>query len=203
MTSLQAFGEIALPAPCDDYYLSTLTPADFPRLVDLFSNTDLSHILFAPPYPYTIEDGQWFHDHIAIKPLPDFPGTREAWVIRSKSENGLLIGICGAHPPQSEVQPSPPILHHPEDGENKVFTVGYFLAPEYRGKGIMPFAVREMMKIFPGVTFEAEAEEGNVNSQKVLQRCGFKKVDGWARALEWPESKGGGVRTMWKFVREA
>ncbi|EPS36459.1 hypothetical protein H072_10029 [Dactylellina haptotyla CBS 200.50] len=180
--------DIPLAPPFDDYYLSTLTAADFPRLVQLYNDTDLSTILYSAPYPYTIEDAHWFNENKAHTSYPDFPGTHEAWVVRSRSNNGLLVGICGTHP-------------HPENIA-KNFSLGYFLAPEFRQKGIMPVVVAEVLKHFPGAKFQAEAEVGNMGSQKVLDKCGFQKVDGWVTELEWPESKGGGVRKLVRFTKD-
>ncbi|EWC44373.1 hypothetical protein DRE_01199 [Drechslerella stenobrocha 248] len=177
-----------LPPPFDDLYLSSLAPGDFPRLVDLYNNTDLSSILLSPPYPYTLADAQWFHDNRAHSPVPGHSGTHEIWVVRSRSHAGLLVGICGTHPGPE----------HPPG----TITLGYFTAPEFRGRGIMPAVLNEVLQKFPGASFQAEAEAGNGSSQKVLQKAGFSRVEGSERLLEWPESKGGGFRNMWKYVKE-
>ncbi|KAK6535877.1 hypothetical protein TWF281_000127 [Arthrobotrys megalospora] len=186
ITKLEPIPHTALPYPFEDYFLSSLTSADFPRLVELY-NADLAYILLSPPYPYTLEDAKWFHDNRAHNRFPDYPGTQEAWVIRSESHGGILVGICGSHPvPEKE--------HH--------FRLGYFLAPEFRGKGIMPAVVAEVLKKFPGAIFDAEAEVGNMSSQKVLEKCGFQKVENGGFEETWPASKGGGVRQLLKFVRQ-
>ncbi|KAF3284125.1 hypothetical protein TWF970_011346 [Orbilia oligospora] len=165
---IEPIPETTLPSPFDDYFLSSLRPSDFPRLVELY-NSDLAFILFSPPYPYTLNDAQWFNDNRAHTRFPSYPGTQEAWVIRSKSHDGML---------------------------------GYFLAPEFRGKGIMSMVVAEVLKKFPGSTFDAEAEVANLGSQKVLEKCGFQHVEGGGFEETWPASKGGGVRQLLKFEKQ-
>ncbi|KAK6357681.1 hypothetical protein TWF718_001989 [Orbilia javanica] len=179
--------ETTLPSPFDEYFLSSLASSDFPRLVELY-NSDLAFILFSPPYPYTLSDAQWFNDNCAHNRFPSYPGTQEAWVIRSKSHSGILVGICGTHP-------------HPGKSEQH-FRLGYFLAPEFRGKGIMPAVVTEVLRKFPGALFEAEAEVGNLGSQKVLEKCGFQYVEDGDSEKSWPVSKGGGTRQFLKFVKQ-
>ncbi|KAF3916792.1 hypothetical protein ABW20_dc0108366 [Dactylellina cionopaga] len=182
-----AISDIILSPPFDNYFLSSLNSVDFARLVELYNNTDLSHILLSPPYPYTLEDAQWFNDNRAHNKFTEYPGTREVWVIRSKIDGDILVGMCATHP-------------HPNLLKNH-FRLGYFVAPEFRGKGIMPAVVNEVLERFTGAEFEAEAEISNLSSQKVLERSGFRKVKGPEHELEWPESKGGGVRKMEKFLR--
>ncbi|KAK6532065.1 hypothetical protein TWF694_003227 [Orbilia ellipsospora] len=181
-----ALADVPLPTPFDDYYLSTLSPADFPRLLDLYNNTDLAQILFSPPFPYTLEDANWFYENKTRLTYPGYPGAREFWAIRSKSNNSVLVGACGVHPT-------------PED---TVFRLGYYLAPEFRRKGIMPVVLNNVLKKFPGATVFAEAEVDNAGSQKVLKISGFQQVEGYVGELQWPESKGGGVRKLLKFVKE-
>ncbi|KAJ6260043.1 hypothetical protein Dda_5689 [Drechslerella dactyloides] len=181
--------DIPLEEPFDDYFLSSLTPSDFPRLVDLNNNTDLSRILFNPPYPYTLQDAQWFHDNRAHAPVPGFPDHHECWIIRCKSQDGILVGICS-----TRLAPGAPAGR---------LTVGYFVAPEFRGKGIVPVVVKEVCRQFPGATFDAEIEEGNTSSHKVMDKCGFTKLEGYVREQKWPDSKGGDVRKLWKFVKPA
>ncbi|EGX45399.1 hypothetical protein AOL_s00170g106 [Orbilia oligospora ATCC 24927] len=184
---LEPVPETTLPSPFDDYFLSSLRPSDFPRLVELY-NSDLAFILFSPPYPYTLNDAQWFNDNRAHTRFPSYPGTQEAWVIRSKSHDGMLVGICGTHPMPGRSE------HH--------FRLGYFLAPEFRGKGIMSMVVAEVLKKFPGSIFDAEAEVANLGSQKVLEKCGFQHVEGGGFEETWPASKGGGVRQLLKFKKQ-
>lgn len=184
---LEPIPETALPLPFDDYFLSSLKPSDFPRLVELY-NSDLAFILLSPPYPYTFDDAQWFNDNRAHTRFPSYPETQEAWVIRSKPHNGILVGICGTHPVPGQSG------HH--------FKLGYFLAPEFRGKGIMPTVVTEVLKKFPGAIFDAEAEVANLGSQKVLEKCGFQYIEGGNFEETWPVSKGGEVRQILKFVKQ-
>ncbi|KAK6508880.1 hypothetical protein TWF481_003647 [Arthrobotrys musiformis] len=187
MGDLEPIPETSLPSPFDDYFLSSLSPLDFPRMVELY-NSDLAFILLKPPYPYTLDDARWFHDNQAHNRFQNYPGTQEVWVIRSKSHSGTLVGICGTHP-------------NFEESDNR-FRLGYFLAPEFRGKGIMPAVVTEVLKRFPGTIFDAGAEVGNMASRKVLEKCGFQYIEDGEFEETWPASKGGGVRKLVRFVKE-
>ncbi|KAF3924500.1 hypothetical protein ABW21_db0200172 [Orbilia brochopaga] len=179
--------DVPLQAPFDDYYLSSLVPSDFPRLVDLNNDTDLRYITFSPPYPYTLQDAQWFHDNKAHSPVLGFPGTHECWIIRSKSHNGILVGICSTQV-RSGRQTDP-------------ITLGYFVAPEFRGRGLIPAVIKEVCKRFPGATFDAEIAIDNASSQRVMHKCEFTRLEGFEREQMWPKGKGGDMRKLWKFVR--
>ncbi|KAK6362665.1 hypothetical protein TWF730_000120 [Orbilia blumenaviensis] len=186
MCNIEPIPDTVLPPPYDDYYLSSLVPGDLPYLIDIYNNSDLAFILLGPPYPYTQEDAQSFYDSRAHTRFPNYPGAQEVWVIRSKLHDGALIGMCGSHPAQSETR----------------FSLGYFLVPEFRGKGIMPIVAAEVLKKFPGALFRAEAEAGNIGSQKVLEKCGFRKVEDGEYEVTWPASKGGGVRQIFTFAKK-
>lgn len=64
----------------------------------------------------------------------------------------------------------------PKDGATEI---GYSLNKKYKGKGYMTESVKGMLKLAAllGVNrVFAEADQGNVKSEKVLERCGFDPI---------------------------
>jgi len=64
----------------------------------------------------------------------------------------------------------------PKDGATEI---GYGLNKKYEGKGYMTESVKGMLKIAAllGVNrVFAETDQGNVKSEKVLERCGFDSI---------------------------
>jgi len=82
------------------------------------------------------------------------------------------------------------------------FELGYYLIGDWRGKGIMSVAVKQVLAQLPGAKIFAEAVRENAASQNVLRKLGFEKVESYEEERTWPESKGGGVHVSYKFVRE-
>jgi len=52
--------------------------------------------------------------------------------------------------------------------------IGYFLLPEYKGKGIGPNAVKKMMELNPRRTYFATIHNENIASIKLVKKLGFK-----------------------------
>ena len=52
--------------------------------------------------------------------------------------------------------------------------IGYFLAPEYRGKGIGSQAVKKMIELNPRKTYFATINNNNVQSINLVKKLGFK-----------------------------
>ena len=52
--------------------------------------------------------------------------------------------------------------------------IGYFLAPEYRGKGIGSQAVKKMMELNPRKTYFATINNNNIQSINLVKKLGFK-----------------------------
>ncbi len=106
------------------------------------------------PHPYTEADGRAFLTSIA----GDDP--TKVFAIEVDGRAAGSIGIF----PQSDI--------HRRNAE-----VGYFLAEEYWGRGIMPEAIAQIVE-YGFRTFDidrifARPFGSNIRSQKVLQRAGF------------------------------
>lgn len=107
---------------------------------------------------------------VAGLPAAPEPWTQYAIVERS---SGLTVGGVGFH-------------REPVDGSVEI---GYGLAPVARGRGIATEAVRALLDVaraHVGLTVIAETDDGNVASERVLERCGFT-----------PSRNAGGV-TIWQ-----
>jgi putative hydrolase of HD superfamily len=153
------------------------TPADVPALVRLADNWNVSRQLRdRVPFPYTEADArQWVGRCAAAgEPTTVFavalaPG---AAVAESAGSPGEAIGGIG--------------LERHGDVHRCVVEVGYWLGEPYWGHGFAAEAVRAVVghafAAFPDVTVvQAQPFAGNVASQRVLEKCGFR-LDGRLRA---------------------
>lgn len=110
---------------------------------------------------------------VAGLPAAPEPWTQYAVVERA---SGLSVGGVGFH-------------RAPIDG---AVEIGYGLAPVARGRGIMTEAVRALLEVAHAhgvLAVVAETDDGNVASERVLERCGFVRV-----------RRGDGV-TIWRHDR--
>jgi RimJ/RimL family protein N-acetyltransferase len=115
---------------------------------------------FVPiPQPYTIDDARWFVDH-AREDSQAGPSAHFAIV---DATTGILLGAISRHGPNE------PATHRA--------MVGYWLAPEARGRGVATRAVR----LLADWTFEATevirlelyTDVANERSGRVALRAGF------------------------------
>jgi RimJ/RimL family protein N-acetyltransferase len=92
------------------------------------------------------------------------PAAAEPWTQYAIVERatGLTVGGVGFH-------------REPIDG---AVEIGYGIAPVARGRGLVTEAVTALVAIAEahGVTVVAETDDGNVASERVLERCGFARV---------------------------
>ncbi len=106
------------------------------------------------PHPYTLEDGKAYLAMIAN----DNP--TKVFAIEA---NGEAVGSIGIFP-QSDI--------HEKSAE-----IGYWLAEEYWGQGIMTKAIREIVeygfRTFDIVRIFARPFSTNLKSQRVLEKAGF------------------------------
>jgi GNAT superfamily N-acetyltransferase len=51
-----------------------------------------------------------------------------------------------------------------------------YVMPSHRGRGIAKLLVREAVRQLPAKVFLATVVEGNIPSQRVMERCGFQAV---------------------------
>ena len=144
----------------DDIMLSSYSEKDAAQLTHRIGHKSIADMTLTIPYPYDIEDAEMFI-HRAI--LQDQgPGQRN-WGIRLYSEG--LIGGIGIH-----------YKYGPKSHKDEI---GYWLSPDFWGKGIMSEVVgkfvNRMAETRNLVRFEAPVFASNTRSSKVLENNGFRK----------------------------
>ncbi|HRH36848.1 MAG TPA: GNAT family N-acetyltransferase [Flavobacteriales bacterium] len=138
------------------FKLRPFTLEDLPALVKHANDPSVaSNLTDSFPYPYTEESGRFFLAE-AMKHVP---------LRRCIDINGEACGAIGLHPKV--------------DLWRRNMELGYWLAKEHRGKGIMTEAIKQMLVIgfdtFPDVDrIYATPFGSNVASQKALEKAGFK-----------------------------
>lgn len=110
---------------------------------------------------------------VAGLPAAPEPWTQFAIVERA---TGLTIGGVGFH-------------REPIDG---AVEIGYGLVPLARGRGVATEAVLALLEVTRAhaVTVVAETDEGNVASERVLERCGFVRVRRADALTVWERTPG-------------
>ena len=129
--------------------------ADLDSLVKFANNRNVAKWLTNGfPHPYTHEDGKAYLSMISN----DNP--TKVFAIEVDGEAVGSIGII----PQSDI--------HAKSAE-----MGYWLAEEYWGEGIIPKAIEEIVEYgfqtFDIVRIFARPFSTNLNSQRVLEKAGF------------------------------
>ncbi|MBN1986954.1 MAG: GNAT family N-acetyltransferase [Prolixibacteraceae bacterium] len=146
-------------------HLRPLRYKDANRLAQLANNKKISmNLRDGFPYPYTLADAKKFIE-ICKNHTPV-----QVFAIEC---NGEYAGNIGLYPG--------------EDVYRRSAEIGYFLGESYWGKGIMTKAVKQMVeygfsnlnivRIYTGVF------EYNKASQRVLEKCGFKKEAVFEKAI--------------------
>ncbi len=134
---------------------------DLETLVIIANNVNIAkYMADVFPHPYTIENGNAFID-LAINDAKKIPpnAVRFAIIIDDKPVGG--IG-----------------LHLQSDILRKNAEIGYWLAEDYWGKGIITDAIKQIVKYgfdnLDIVRIFARIYGTNIPSQKVVEKCGFK-----------------------------
>ena len=133
------------------------TPADAADVARYANNPRIAQNLRNVfPHPYTLQDAEWFVGHCAT-----LDETRE--LNRAIVCDGHAVGCI--------------TLVFGEDVYAQSAEIGYWLAEEYWGRGIVPAAVQQMCRIaFEERGMErvhAEVFAPNRASRRVLEKCGF------------------------------
>ena len=148
-----------------DIKLRKWSEADLDNLVKYANNQNVAKWLTNGfPHPYTYENGKAYLSMIAN----DNPTKVFAIEV-----NGKAVGSIGSFP-QTDI--------HEKNAE-----MGYWLAEEYWGKGIMTQAIREIVEYgfstFEIVRIFARPFSTNLKSQRVLEKAGFELEARLKRAL--------------------
>lgn len=145
-------------AEFDEYVIRTLEEDDLESSQRGANNHKISKWMFDTfPHPYTRQSAEdWFKICSAQSPRTDF-------AIARKGEKGV-IGSVG--------------LKLQKDMHRRTVEIGYWLAEEEWGKGIVPRAVKTFVawtfKTMPEIErIESGIFGGNVPSSRVLQKAGF------------------------------
>jgi [ribosomal protein S5]-alanine N-acetyltransferase len=135
------------------YTLSRYRREDTKQLIKHLSNPRISENLREPPFPYTQKDADWWLDFLEDERTSNPLQSSLRWTIRDKE----LIGDISLR-------------------ENNGYFLGYWLADEYWGKGIMTRAVSAILQVAAARGIKkitADVREGNWGSRKVLEKNGF------------------------------
>jgi len=172
-------------------YLTKYFITDIPASVNIHTNEAVYSKLMFVPHPYTTADAEsWITSQLLPVPIPAILPYQ---VIRANhpDQNGLFIG--GAS------------LCLKEDGSGE-HELGYYLHPDWRGKGIMRAAVRELVEWATkeqGAKAIVRVAEGNLESRRVIEGMPeWERVESRDGDVDVPEVKGGGKRHVlfWKWT---
>lgn len=143
--------------------LTRVTSDDSASLYNLFSNPDVVKFYDLEPFTETIQADQL----IALFESRFQASAGIRWAIRMKT-SGELIGTCGFNSWSEKMQNA---------------TIGYDLMPAFWNRGISTEALDEILRNgFAGILpcgalhrVQADTIPGNIASEKVLQKLGFKE----------------------------
>lgn len=143
--------------------LTKITSSDCESLYNLFSNPDV--VKFYDLEPFT--DTSQAEKIIALFESRYNSNSGIRWAIRMKT-SGVLIGTCGFNSWSEKMRNA---------------SIGYDLMPDYWNRGISTEAVYEILRAaFVGMLpcgslhrIQADTIPGNVASEKVLKKLGFKE----------------------------
>lgn len=141
----------------DKFILRSWQESDAETLAGIANNKKIfDNLRDAFPHPYTIED--------ARKYISVFKESDPKSVIFAIESNGRVCGNIG--------------VFIKDDVYRKSAEIGYFLAEELWGKGIMSSAVKKVVeytfKNYDVMRIYAEPFARNTGSRKVLEKAGFK-----------------------------
>lgn len=152
--------------------LRQLTHADAPEIVAIFSSPDVLRYLNQPPVD-TTEKAIGLIDW-----LNGFYQSHEAvtWAITLHGDD-RLIGSCG---------------NYAWDRSNRRVDIGYQLMPSHWGQGYATEATHAILawsfENFDLHRIQADCTDGNIGSERVLLKCGFK-VEGIWRESCWEHGR--------------
>ncbi|RUS19501.1 acyl-CoA N-acyltransferase [Endogone sp. FLAS-F59071] len=161
--------------PVTSFHLSPLLPTDFPALVRYLNDPDVCANLLLTLYPYTMTHAEDFYKVertlLWTDPLDENASPIRLNHVIRETRSGELVGEI------SIKQYSKDFLDESEKNRD-IWTVGYWLAPEWWGKGVMTEVVKKvleevMIDRMGKREFRVGVFEGNWGSRKVLERSGF------------------------------
>jgi len=175
-------------AETERLYLRALEENELPRLTALIGAWDVVRWLAVVPFPYRAEHAKEF---FADMSLCYTKGEPQFYAMSLKSDN-LLIGGVGLHLPRNKTY---------IDGQ---IEIGYWLAKEFWGKGLMSEAAQRVRDIgFSRPTTKAigaSTDPDNHASQNVLRKLGLRHMGIAPR--DYSSLRGGDTIIKWLLTRE-
>ena len=144
------------------FYLSPIVETDKAAYVEHFKDPSIAKNLLYVPYPYTENDAEfWINMRVKEAKNPET-------FLAIRNSAGYLIGAIGTGYSAGNMSTS--MLTSVE--------FGYWLAPDYRGKNLMPVVIQHFAKhlfsSFPELhRLQASIFSHNQASAKALQKAGF------------------------------
>lgn len=198
---------VAVPSRSESpIYLTTYYAKDPPDVESALRLPEVNSYLISVPTPYALADAEWW-----VNQQLTTPANLPLQVLRAGSpgEDGKLIGSVSLMPPDSQVLTRlRELLPNSLKGGNEC-ELGYYLHPDWRGKGIIKGGVKALLttaKTEYGVSkVIVRIAEDNLNSRRVIESM----ADDWARTenedqeLDWPKIKGGGRKKILTWVYKA
>ena len=196
-------------------YILIPTSSSTPIYLTEFYSTDIKAVqatiaipevhlhLISIPQPYTIADAEWWIN-LQMTGSSNLP----LQVLRAGDpQTGTFIGSVSLMPANSEallaVKEKIALIKGPGDDE---YELGYYLHPEWRGKGIMRSAVRILIwwckEEKRAANVMVKVLEVNLASRAVVESMKeFVREEGKDDWVDWPEIKGGGRRKIlvWRW----
>lgn len=144
----------------DGYHLSPVCAADKAAYLVHFADPEIARHLLRVPYPYTEADADWWIEHRRANARD--PETHFAL----RRPDGTLIGGIG-------MAGEAPVPVAPAE-------IGYWLASEYRGRGLMPRVIRAFAHhAFTRLMLSEVSAfpfHWNQASCRALEKAGFTRV---------------------------
>lgn len=203
---------IAVPTRSETpIFLTKYYATDPPDVEATLKLPEVNLFLISAPTPYTLADAEWWVNS-QLTTTSNYP----LQILRAGApdEAGTLIGSISLMPPDSAVlgilrekKLLPDSLRQEDECE-----LGYYLHPDYRGRGIVKAGVKAILaygKAEHGVTrVIVRIAEDNEASRRVVESM---VGEYWERAekedhvADWPEAKGGGKKKIlsWRWKAPA
>ena len=163
LTATETTSELPLPFACrisadDAFSLSEIRPSDKPALVEHLNDREIYEGTLRIPFPYTDADADQFLAAVAAE--TQIHGHPVQLAIRNAQQQ--LIGCLGFER-----------LTYGHRAE-----IGYWLARDYRGRGIMTAAIEAACAFAAQewrlVRITAQVFDFNRRSARLLEKCGFQ-----------------------------
>ncbi|TVY46774.1 hypothetical protein LOCC1_G002109 [Lachnellula occidentalis] len=192
-------------------YLTKLREGDEERMQQTVAIDAIGDMLIGPPKPYTLDDAKWWLNqqcnHVynlppAVTGQADLPLT---CLRASDPETGPFIGSVGLAPHDGPMTSVVRERKERVEGEGRDVDLGYYLHPDWQGKGIMKPAVRAIVewgrKEESVRTVFVRVLQTNVVSMRIVTSLPqFVRCNGEDDFVQYPENKGGGKRRMYIWV---